>query len=153
MKIIKYNLSKPRTDRLSLYGGQPIECVDTAEFYRVNVFYRTIDHILSDLNVRLGEKQKLPAQLSCVIPSTWSSEMVMMMKVINANSWKEVSLYQSFLSDPLSVLNLGINCLIIQFVVPSSNSEQMLLLRRMWKSKFWFPFTFIFARCNNERSL
>ena len=69
--MLGISLVKPRTTARSVYRSASSGNVnDTVEdYYRVNIFFPTLDGIIQDLKLRFGMKQQQAMHLCCLIPA------------------------------------------------------------------------------------
>jgi len=68
-ELLQVTLIKLRTAMRSIYraaaGGADVSVED---YYRINVYYPTIDNIVTDVELRFGPVQKKAATLACLVP-------------------------------------------------------------------------------------
>ncbi|KAG0724734.1 repressor of the inhibitor of the protein kinase [Chionoecetes opilio] len=62
-------ITKPRAAQRSVYRKNAGVGSSIEDYYRINVFYPTVDAIIVDLKHRFGERQQTATGISCLIPS------------------------------------------------------------------------------------
>ena len=68
-QLLEVTLIKPRTAMRSIYRAAACGAdVSVEDYYRINVYYPTIDNIVKDVELRFGPVQKKAATLVCLVP-------------------------------------------------------------------------------------
>ena len=103
-ELLEVTLIKPRTAMRSVYraaaaGGADVSVED---YYRITVYYPTIDNIMKDVELRFGPVQKKAATLASLVPG------FMKIGTTDDEEWEHVqdavNVYCDLLPDPVTVV-------------------------------------------------
>ena len=101
-ELLQVTLIKLRTAMRSIYraaaGGADVSAED---YYRISVYYPTMDNIVTDVELRFGPVQKKAATLVCLVPG------FMKIGTTDDDEWEHVqdavNAYCDLLPDPVTV--------------------------------------------------
>ena len=98
--ILDIELSKPRLASRSIYraaAGGTDQSVE--QYFRINVFYPAIDSIVTDLELRFGERQRRVVELARLIPAFMLKNSEDNWSVVES----AISVYGHLLEDPMVI--------------------------------------------------